>query len=183
MSIRKTGITLLAAVFGGALLFGLGTTAHALSITYSDATGCGGSTCVGSVYSLDVQSGGGNLYNVTYTVNTSGYTGAGSGLDAIAFKITDNTSNVLNTSITSQPLTFSNPLLVGGLSAFLRRFHCVSSSGPPRCCGPDALRALHIDPSSVAAATRWVLRSPNGARTVCDPVSPFATGGTDLTIR
>ena len=117
MSMRKTGLTPLAAVFGTALLLGSGTTAHALSITYSDATGCGGSTCFGSVYSLDVQSGGGNLYNVTYTVNTSGYTGAGSGLDAIAFKITDNTSNVLSTSITSQPLTFSDPLLVGGLSA------------------------------------------------------------------
>ena len=117
MRTRKSVQTLLSALFGAALLFGAGTTAHALSITYSDATGCGGSTCFGSVYSLDVQSGGGNLYNVTYTVNTSGYTGAGSGLDAIAFKITNNTSNVLSTSIISQPLTFSNPLIVGGLSA------------------------------------------------------------------
>jgi PEP-CTERM motif len=117
MRTRNKVPTLLSALLGAALLFGAGTTAHALSITYSDATGCGGSTCFGSVYSLDVQSGGNNLYNVTYTVNTSGYTGAGSGLDAIAFKITDNTSNVLNTSIISQPLTFSNPLIVGGLSA------------------------------------------------------------------
>jgi hypothetical protein len=117
MRTRKKMQTLLSALFGAALLFGAGTTAHALSITYSDATGCGGSTCFGSVYSLDVQSGGGNLWNVTYTVNTSGYTGAGSGLDAIAFKITDNTSNVLSTSIISQPATFSNPLIVGGLSA------------------------------------------------------------------
>ena len=117
MGTRKKGSTFLAALSGAALLLGAGTTAHALSITYSDATGCGGSTCFGSVYSLDVQSGGGNLYNVTYTVNTSGYNGAGSGLDAIAFKIADNTSNVLSTSITSQPLTFSDPLIVGGLSA------------------------------------------------------------------
>lgn len=109
MRTRKRGRTFLAALIGTALLLGAGTTAHALSITFSDATGCGGSTCFGSVYSLDVQSGGGNLYNVTYTVNTSEYTGAGSGLDAIAFKITDNTSNVLNTSIISQPLIFSNP--------------------------------------------------------------------------
>ena len=117
MRTRKRGRTFLAALIGTALLLGAGTTAHALSITFSDATGCGGSTCFGSVYSLDVQSGGGNLYNVTYTVNTSGYTGAGSGLDAIAFKITDNTSNVLTTSIITQPSTFSNPLIVGGLSA------------------------------------------------------------------
>ena len=117
MRTRKRGRTFLAALIGTALVLGAGTTAHALSITFSDATGCGGSTCFGSVYSLDVQSGGGNLYNVTYTVNTSGYTGAGSGLDAIAFKITDNTSNVLTTSIITQPSTFSNPLIVGGLSA------------------------------------------------------------------
>jgi PEP-CTERM motif-containing protein len=117
MGTGKRGGMFLAALSGAAFLLGAGTTAHALSITYSDATGCGGSTCFGSVYSLDVQSGGGNLYNVTYTVNTSGYTGAGSGLDAIAFKITDNTTNILTTSIISQPLTFSNPLIVGGLSA------------------------------------------------------------------
>lgn len=140
MSMRKTGITPLAAVFGTALLLGSGTTAHALSITYSDATGCGGSTCFGSVYSLDVQSGGGNLYNVTYTVNTSGYTGAGSGLDAIAFKITDNTSNVLSTSITSQPLTFSDPLLVGGLSAN----GCASGSAGFICSQSSNLGGLAV---------------------------------------
>jgi hypothetical protein len=117
MGTRKRGGLFLAALSGAALLLGAGTTAHALSITYSDATGCGGSTCFGSVYQLNVQSGGGDLYNVTYTVNTSGYTGAGSGLDAIAFKITDNTTNILNTSIISQPATFSDPLIVGGLSA------------------------------------------------------------------
>ena len=113
----RTGTTLLAAVFGAALVLGSGTMAHALSITYNDANGCGGSTCFGSSYQLEVVSGGGNLWNVTYTVDTSGYSGQGTGLDAIAFKITDNTSNVLSTSITSQPLTFSDPLLVGGLSA------------------------------------------------------------------
>ncbi len=140
MGTRKMGLTLLAAVFGAALLFGLGTTAHALSITYSDATGCGGSTCFGSIYSLDVQSGGGNLYNVTYTVNTSGYTGVGSGLDAIAFKITDNTSNVLSTSITSQPLTFSDPLLVGGLSAG----GCASGSAGFICSQSSNLGGLAV---------------------------------------
>jgi hypothetical protein len=69
------------------------------------------------VYTLDVVSGGGNLWNVTYTVNTTNYSGQGSGLDAIAFKITANSTNILSTSITSQPATFSDPLIVGGLSA------------------------------------------------------------------
>jgi hypothetical protein len=115
MRTRKKGAMFLSALFAAALLLGAGTTAHA--ITFSDATGCGGSTCFGSVFTLEVLSAGGNLWNVTYTVDTSGYTGQGTGLDAIAFKITDNTSNILGTSVISQPATFSDPLIVGGLSA------------------------------------------------------------------
>jgi hypothetical protein len=69
------------------------------------------------VYTLDVAHGGGNLWNVTYTVNTSGYTGAGSGLDAIAFKIA-NEANILGVSVMSQPLTFTGaPLPIGSLAA------------------------------------------------------------------
>ena len=117
MGTLKRGGMFLAALTSAALLLGAETTAHALSITYSDATGCGGSTCFGSVYQLNVQSGGGDLYNVTYTVNTSGYTGAGSGLDAIAFKIA-NEANILGVSVTSQPLTFTGaPLPIGSLAA------------------------------------------------------------------
>jgi hypothetical protein len=120
MRTQKRGAPFVAALFGAALIFGAGTAAHALSITYNDANGCGGSTCFGSVYTLNVDSGtasgGGTLYNVEYVVNTAGYTGGGSGLDAIAFKITDNTSNILSTSVTSQPGTFGS-LTLGGLSA------------------------------------------------------------------
>jgi len=116
MRTRKKVPTLLSALFGAALLFGTGTTAHALSITYSDATGCGGSNCFGSVYTLDVQSVGDN-HTVTYTVDTSGYTGAGTGLYGISFKITDQETNILGTSIISQPAGFSDPLILGGLAA------------------------------------------------------------------
>jgi hypothetical protein len=50
-------------------------------------------------------------------VNTSGYTGAGSGLDAIAFKIA-NEANILGVSVTSQPLSFTGaPLPIGSLAA------------------------------------------------------------------
>ena len=87
---RKMGSTLLGAVLGAVVLLGVGSTAHALSTTIGGAT-C--ASCFGSVYTLSVvDSGTANLWNVTYSVNTSGDTGAGTGLDAIAFKIADNTA-------------------------------------------------------------------------------------------
>src|SRR5688572_21372011 len=111
---RKMGSTFLGAVLGAVVLLGVGSTAHALSTTIGGAT-C--ASCFGSVYTLSVvDSGTANLWNVTYSVDTTNYSGAGSGLDAIAFKITDNSSNILNTTITSQPATFGS-LTLGGLSA------------------------------------------------------------------
>ena len=143
MRTRKKGAAFLSTLCGAALLFAAGTTAQAASITFSDGSGCGGSTCFGSVYKLEVLSGGSsNVWNVNYTVDTSGYTGAGTGLDAIAFKITDNTSNVVSTSITSQPASFSNPLIVGGLSAGgcasgAAGFICSQSSNPGGVAVPN----------------------------------------------
>jgi hypothetical protein len=111
---RRQGARSIAMLLGAIVLFGLGSTAHALSTTIGGAS-C--ATCFGSVYTLDVAHGGGNLWNVTYTVNTSGYTGAGSGLDAIAFKIANET-NILGVSVTSQPLSFTGtPLPIGSLAA------------------------------------------------------------------
>jgi hypothetical protein len=111
---RKMGSTFLGAVLGAVVLFGVGSTAHALSTTIGGST-C--ASCFGSVYTLSVvDSGTTNLWNVTYTVDTTNYSGQGSGLDAIAFKITDNSSNILNTTIQSQPPTFGS-LTLGGLSA------------------------------------------------------------------
>jgi len=111
---RKMGSTFLGAVLGAVVLLGVGSTAHALSTTIGGAT-C--ASCFGSVYTLSVvDSGTANLWNVTYSVDTTNYSGQGSGLDAIAFKITDNSTNILNTTITSQPPTFGS-LTLGGLSA------------------------------------------------------------------
>ena len=111
---RKKGSTFLGALLGAVVLLGVGSTAHALSTTIGGAT-C--ASCFGSVYTLSVvDSGTANLWNVTYSVDTTNYSGQGSGLDAIAFKITDNSTNILNTTITSQPPTFGN-LTLGGLAA------------------------------------------------------------------
>ena len=111
---RKMGSAFLGAVLGAVVLLGAGSTAHALSTTIGGAT-C--ASCFGSVYTLSVvDSGTANLWNVTYSVDTTNYSGAGTGLESIAFKITDNSSNILNTTITSQPPTFGS-LTLGGLSA------------------------------------------------------------------
>lgn len=111
---KKMGSTFLGAVLGTVVVLGLGSTAHALSTTIGGAS-C--ASCFGSVYTLSVvDSGTANLWNVTYSVDTTNYSGQGSGLDAIAFKITSNSSNILSTSITSQPSSFGS-LTLGGLSA------------------------------------------------------------------
>ena len=111
---RRQGARAVGVLVGAILLFGLGSAAHALSTTIGGA-GC--ATCFGSVYTLNVVNGGGSLWNVTYTVNTSGYTGEGSGLDAIAFKIA-NEANIVSVSVTSQPATFTGaPLPIGSLAA------------------------------------------------------------------
>jgi len=109
-------VALLAAFFGTVFLFGVSGTAHALSITH-DGT-C--ASCFGSSYTLTVtklSSGGGTTtYNTIYSVDTSGYSGGGSGLDAITYKIATE-ANILSTFATSQPAMFSDPLICGSLSA------------------------------------------------------------------
>lgn len=102
-----------------AFLLGMNSLAHAVS--YSTTIG-GASclTCFGSVYTLNVQdvgSGGGNTtYNVTYSVDTSGYTGPGTGLDAFAFKIAT-FNNIVAAPTVAGVASFLSPALLNGLNA------------------------------------------------------------------
>ena len=88
---RKMGSTLLGAVLGTVVVLGLGSTAHALSTTI-------GGRDLRKLLWLGIYLECGwiqepqDLWNVTYSVNTSGSTGAGTGLDAIAFKIAEEAS-------------------------------------------------------------------------------------------
>jgi len=119
MNNAKVRSRVVAAVASVTLLLGTGSLAHAVS--YS--TTIGGATCLscfGSVYTLSVNevgSGGGNTtYNVTYSVDTSGYSGAGTGLDAIAFKVS-NFNDIVTAPTVSGVATFSTPAVLDGLSA------------------------------------------------------------------
>ena len=110
MRTRKKLATFLAALFGAALLFGAGTTAHALSITYNDANGCGGSTCFGSVYTLVSQSLGSNQYQFDLTIATSGFNNnpPASGLDGVAIKVVSQDSDIVINNFSSSAASFAS---------------------------------------------------------------------------
>jgi hypothetical protein len=88
---RRRFLAGVAMLFGAAFLLGTGGIAQATTYT----TTIGGSSCLscfGSVYTLTVTQDGAagpttTKYDVTYTVDTSGYNGQGDGLDAVNFKI------------------------------------------------------------------------------------------------
>jgi hypothetical protein len=95
----------------GFMVLGLGATA------YADPIGpdCGAGSCFGSIYTLTsslISAGAAtSTYNFTLTVDTSGYTGAGSGLEAVAIKTVSNSSDMTNPSLLSGPGTFTTAAL------------------------------------------------------------------------
>ena len=127
---KHTGGSILAGVFlSSCLLFGFGATAHAITF----GPNCGSGNCFGSIYSLTTSlvssTSTTETYNVAYSVDTSGYNGQGSGLDAVAFKTS---SSVISASLGSQPGTFGSALLNGlnanGCSGGSGGFVCTQSS-------------------------------------------------------
>lgn len=110
MTRRKRGSAFLGVLLGTALLLGAGATAHALSITYSDANGCGSSTCFGSVYTLASQSLGSNQYQFDLTINTVGFNNnpTATGLDGVAIKVVANHNDIAINSFSSSAASFSS---------------------------------------------------------------------------
>jgi hypothetical protein len=135
--------------------FLLGAAATAQAVTYSTTIGGSGClSCFGSVYSLGVQevgSGGGNTtYNVTYSVNTTNYSGQGTGLDAIAFKIA-NFNNIVTAPTVAGVGTFSSPSVLDGLSANgcgsggTSGFICTQSSNTGGVAVPNGTYTFNIN--------------------------------------
>ena len=166
-------VPLVGILFGVALFLTGNTPAHALS--YS--TTIGGATCLtcfGSVYTLNVQevgSGGGNTtYNVTYSVDTSGYSGAGTGLDAIAFKVST-FNNIVTAPSVAGVASFSTPAILDGLSAGgcgsggNSGFICSQSSNTGGVAVPDGTYTFNINGlvlksgSLFADVTEWSLKA------------------------
>ena len=110
-----------AALAGVAFLLGVGATAQAISYsTTIQGASCLNNSCFGNVYTLsvaEVSSGAVNTtYNVTYSVNTTNYSGQGTGLDAIAFKVS-NFNDIVTAPSVAGVSSFSSPAVLDGLSA------------------------------------------------------------------
>jgi hypothetical protein len=114
---RRIAIWALPALFFmTSVVFGTGTNAYAVSY----GPDCGTGNCFGSIYTLTS-----TLFNSTSTtethdftlsVNTAGYNGPGSGLDAVAIKTVSKSSDIVSSALIAQPGTFG-AASIGGLSA------------------------------------------------------------------
>jgi hypothetical protein len=130
------------ALFSAALLLGAGATAHALSITYNDGNGCGGSTCFGSVYTLESTSLGSNQYQLDLSINTAGFTSAvATGLDGVAIKVVANSNDIVINNFSSSAASFSSAgelgLNANGCGGGGGGFLCAASSNTGGVAAPD----------------------------------------------
>ena len=76
------------------------------SQAFADSIGPNCGTCQGSIYTLTYHSIGTDTYQVTYTINTSGYNGGGTLLDDVAFKVSS--SDPTGVSLVTAPNGASN---------------------------------------------------------------------------
>lgn len=97
-------------------LFAAGTNAYAISY----GPNCGAGSCFGSTYTLTSTLFNSNstteTHDFTLSINTSGYNGPGSGLDAVAIKTISKSSDIVSSSLIAPPATFG-AASIGGLNA------------------------------------------------------------------
>ena len=113
------------------LLAGTGTPAHAIVF----GPDCGSGNCFGSIYTLTTSlfssTATTQTYNAALSVNTAGYNGQGTGLDAAGVKIVAD-SNLISVANGGMASTFGNPVLTGvnanGCAGGGGGFVCTSSS-------------------------------------------------------
>jgi hypothetical protein len=159
-----------AALFSAALLLGAGATAHALSVTYSDANGCGSSTCFGSVYTLTSQSLGSNQYQFDLSIATAGFNNnpPATGLDGVAIKVVANANDIAINSFSSSAASFSSVgelgLNANGCGGGGGGFICASSSNTGGVSVPDGTYTYQwlttiSDGKFFANANDWSLKA------------------------
>ena len=86
------------------------------SSALADSIGPNCGTCQGSIYTLTYSTIGTNIFQITYTVDTSGYNGGSTSLDDVAFKVSaHDPSNVSLVSAPSGPTNWT--VLKGGIDA------------------------------------------------------------------
>jgi hypothetical protein len=114
---RRIAIWALPAFFlATSIVFGIGTNAYAVSY----GPDCGTGNCFGSIYTLNStffnSTSTTETHDFTLSVNTAGYNGPGSGLDAVAIKTVSKSSDIVSSALIAQPGTFS-AATIAGLSA------------------------------------------------------------------
>ena len=151
-------------ILSSILLIGTGTTAHAITF----GPDCGSGNCFGSIYTLTTALLNSTVttetYSVTYSVNTSGYSGQGTGLDAVAFKTS---SNVISASLGSQPGTFGSALLNGlnanGCSGGGAGFVCTQSANQGGITVPNSTYTFGftqtITAGTLLAENEWSVKA------------------------
>jgi len=83
---------------------------------FADSIGPNCGTCQGSIYTLTFSTIGTNMFQITYTIDTSGYNGGGTLLDNVAFKVSS--SDPTGVSLVSAPNGAANwTVMAGGIDA------------------------------------------------------------------
>jgi hypothetical protein len=148
--------------------------------SFADSIGPNCGTCQGSIYTLqyalETTSGGNSTYDITYTIDTSGYTGGGTNLDSAAIKVS---SSVVGTTVLdSAPGGISNWTVIdgginaGGCDGSGAGFECASAS--PTAVGSfDAVGGTLVWVFDVTVPTGSLITSAFGSTIKARYVDPL----------
>jgi hypothetical protein len=117
---------------------------------FADSIGPNCGTCSGSIYTLTYSPISTNKYQVTYTVDTSGYKGGGTLLDDVAFKVSSH--DPTSVSLVSAPngaanwTTYSGGINAGGCDSHGGGFVCAAANSLSSAASvPDGTYAWMFD--------------------------------------
>lgn len=166
MSNRIKRAALAGLLLSTGFFLGTGITAHAITF----GPNCGSGNCFGSIYTLTTllssSTATTQTYNSTLAVNTAGYNGQGTGLDAAAIKIVA-PSNFISVTSFALPGTFGSPgasgLSAGGCGGGANGFVCSSSSnlggvGVPNGTYTFGFRTT-INTGTLLAENQWSVKA------------------------
>src|SRR5215467_13844185 len=115
---------------------------------FADSIGPNCATCQGSIYTLTYSTIGTNMFQITYTIDTSGYNGGGTLLDNVAFKVSS--SDPTGVSLVSAPNGAANwTVQTGGINAG----GCSGSGSGFVCAGANSLSSAAAVPGGTYS---WV---------------------------
>jgi hypothetical protein len=142
-------IKLILALSSFLAVFGLSSTASAI---YVD---CATAGCFGGTYELDVISLGGDSYEATYTIDTSGdYSVLATTLTDVEFKVANNYANVMMTSGPTGTVQ-DGPLNGGGCNGNNGSFVCVDLSPDLELVGATYTWTITFDSTDLIGDDEW----------------------------